>query len=339
MPESEHMDYANFIMEQVARSGRHHFNKGDHVIIQCPIHGGGNERTPSRKINISNPRYKPLESFCFACHKDEQIKTWNELAALMNMTPIQEGEDGDNEDALWVKLPPPEDFYGAESQDIAQFKWKGPWRGISNKLLRKLGATMVNSRDEPRIYFPIYVDGVEVGNTQCVVDAKHEEASKIKYLHSGKWTNWTLYPVDVAFPMAEKCGYILIVEGLRDALHLIDNGVPAVCIWGTNGWNRAKREILIELSGVKKVIAMDGDEAGWKARDAIEVDLKRYKQPYAVINFAEGEDPGGLSEDDVLEIAQMFDKRKTTILSPKALKDPKVVDSFLRMFYKMMAAA
>lgn len=332
------MDYATFITDQVAKSGRLHFNKGDHVTVQCPIHGGGGERTPSRKINISNPRYKPLESFCFACHKDEQIKSWNELAAVMNMAPIREAEESDGEeDELWVKLPPPEDFYGMEAENVAQFQWEGKWRGISTKLLKRLNASMVNSRDEPRIYFPIYVDGVEVGNTQCVVDAKHEEASKIKYLHSGKWTNWTMYPVDIAFPMAEKMGFLLIVEGLRDALRLIDNGVPAVCIWGTNGWNKAKREILMELEGVKLVVAMDGDEAGWKARDEIEADCKRLKMSHAVINFKEGMDPGGLKRSEIQEIAQMFGPKWRSILTPRALNDNFVVQALVNLFYKRRA--
>lgn len=329
------MDHASFVMEQVAKTGRLHFNKGDHVVVQCPIHAGGHERTPSRKINISNSRYRPLESYCFACHDDQKRLTWNELAAVMHMTPLQ-GEDSDSEEGgegLWLALPQPADFYGVEHAEIAQFAWKGSWRGIQYKLLKKLGATTVNSRDEPRIYFPIYVDGVEVGNTQCVINAKHEEASKIKYLHSGKWTQWTLYPIDIAFPMAEKCGYLLIVEGLRDALRLIQFGVPAVCIWGTNGWTRAKRDILIELDGVTKVIAMDGDEAGRAATDKIEADLKRNKVKHSVIRFEDGVDPGNLPKADIMEIKQLFDKsRSISINSPKALNDNRVVRNLMKLF-------
>ncbi len=334
-------DHATFVMEQVGKTSRPHFNKGDHVVVQCPIHSGGMERTPSRKINISNPRYKPLESYCFACHDDVKRISWNELAAIMNMSPVQEegSSDGEEEGGLWLQFPPPEDFYGIEAaEETATFPWKGNWKRdgvtISGKFLRKMGARLVNSRDEPRLYLPVTVDGVEVGNTQAVID-KTDESSNIKYLHSGKWTQWTLYPVDEAFPLAEKLKYLLLVEGARDALNLMQHGVPAVCIWGTGAWTKAKRELLEELamSGVKLVIAMDGDDAGRKARDKIETDLKGRKINPAIINFEDDMDPGKLTPEDVAEIANMFGgKRKLD--NPRALNDNAVVASLMRSFYR-----
>jgi 5S rRNA maturation endonuclease (ribonuclease M5) len=308
------MDHSAFVLDQVAKTGRRFLTRSDCVVIQCPIHANGQERTPSRKINLSNPRFKPLESFCYGCNDDDKRLTWNELAARCNMAPIRTADDNDGDeddgDGLWLSLPSSEEFYGAEAEDVAHFKWKGNWRGISHKLLKRLGVSLVNSKDEPRIYFPIYVDGEQIGNVQCVVEV-NEESHKIKYLISkeNRWSQYTLYPVDIAYEMAEQAGYIVIVEGLRDALKLIQLGVPAVCIWGTNAWTRAKLDALIELD-VKLIVAMDGDEPGRGARDKIVADLKRHKVPHAVINFEEDMDPGKMPKADILELKRMFDKRK-----------------------------
>lgn len=332
-------DQTAFVLDQLAKSGRYHITKPDHVLVQCPIHASGQERTPSRKINLTNPRFKPLESFCYACDDDDKRKSWNELAAVMGMAPIRGEEDSgeDTEDSLWLKLPPREDFYGSDDTQVAHFPWKGAWRGIAASLLKRLEASEVNSKDEPRIYFPVMVDGVEIGNVQCVVDTESDAASKVKYLLSGRWTQYTVYPLDIAFPMAENLGYIVVVEGLRDALNLLQYGVPAVCIWGTNGWTRAKREVLQDL-GVKIVIAMDGDEAGHKARDRIEADCKRFNMRHAIINFEEDMDPGKLKRSEVLEIAEMFSKR-LHITHPSSLRDKRVIQSLLDLFKSLRKAA
>jgi 5S rRNA maturation endonuclease (ribonuclease M5) len=331
------VDHSAFIVEQIAKTGRQYITKPDHVLVQCPIHSGGQERTPSRKINISNPRFKPYESFCYACHDDQKRISWNELAAIMHMAPIRDanGEEADDND-LWIKMPSPEDFYGsAEVIGISHMPWTGPWKRdgvtISEKFLRKMGATLVDSRDEPRLYLPVMVDEVEVGNVQCVID-KNDESSKVKYLLSNnpKFSNYTLYPIDEAFPLAELLGYIVIVEGARDALNLLQHGVPAVCIWGTNGWNRAKLDILIEL-GVKIIIAMDGDEAGRSAVEKIVPDLKRFKVPHKVVNFADGMDPGKMKKAEVLELRDMLSRKWTT----HALNDNHIINQLITMFKGM----
>jgi 5S rRNA maturation endonuclease (ribonuclease M5) len=332
------VDHSAFIVEQIAKTGRPYITKPDHVLVQCPIHAGGQERTPSRKINISNPRFKPYESFCYACHDEQKRLSWNELAAVMHMAPIRvaDGEEVGGEDDLWIKMPTPEEFYGSsEVTGIGHMPWTGPWKRdgvtISEKFLRKMGATLVDSRDEPRLYLPVMVDEVEIGNVQCVID-KTDESSKIKYLLSNnpKFSNYTLYPVDEAFPLAERLGYIVLVEGARDALNLLQHGVPAVCIWGTNGWTRAKRDIIIEL-GVRVILAMDGDEPGQHANSAIAADLKRVNVPHKVITFAEDMDPGKMKRADVIELRDMLSKKWT----PQSLKDNRIIKELLAMFNRV----
>ena len=324
------MNDSSFILEQLAKARIYHVTKNGYAVLICPIHNSGLEKTPSRRVSFGD-KYPYGESFCYACSGQEQKLTWNQLAAKCNMAPLPGEEDGEEgeDNQLWLSIIPPEDFYGKDAPGMTHFPWKGGWRGISAKLMRQLCATEVNSKDEPRLYLPILIDGDEVSNIQCTIDTKSEAASKIKYLKEGKVTQWALYPVDIAFPLAEKLGYILLVEGARDALNLLQYGVPAVCIFGTNGWNKAKRDTLIDL-GVKVVVAMDGDEPGRKCSEKIETDMKRLKHPYKVIRFADGVDPGGLPKADVLDIADMLLGKP----APKSLNDNSVVKELLALFNK-----
>lgn len=327
------MDYHSFVIDQLTKTGRRFIDKGAYVLCICPSHAGGNENNPSRKINISGDKYTPLESWCWACSSSDgkQKLSWNELAALTGMAPIRD-EAGDIEeegDSLWLSLPTPDDFYGVKSEEIRHFPWKGNWRGIEESILLKAGASVVNAKDEPRLYLPVTIDGEEVGNIQCVIKVT-KESHRIKYLLSkdNHWTRNTLYPIDLAFPMAEKLGFICIVEGARDALRLIQWGVPAVCTCGTNNYTRAKRDSLEEL-GVRVVIATDDDEAGDKLRDKIDYELKTYTDlKVSHLRFTDGTDPGQLSRSEVLHILRAFSPKH------KAQAD-KLVDSLLDYFYKL----
>ena len=65
-----------------------------------------------------------------------------------------------------------------------------------------------------------------------------------KYLFTkGRWVSKALYPYDY-IPDNKK---ILLVEGARDALNLIQYGVYALANLGTSTWSQAKIDLLVNL--------------------------------------------------------------------------------------------
>jgi 5S rRNA maturation endonuclease (ribonuclease M5) len=84
----------------------------------------------------------------------------------------------------------------------------------------------------------------------------------------------TLYPLD----KFKNTGTAILVEGLLDCLYLRHLGyLNTLCIFGTNGFNPQKAEILKNYGVVKIIPLMDGDVSGQKAAERIEFTCNRLK--------------------------------------------------------------
>jgi hypothetical protein len=84
----------------------------------------------------------------------------------------------------------------------------------------------------------------------------------------------TLYPLD----KFKKNGTAILVEGLLDCLYLRNLGYKnTLCIFGTNGFTFVKGEILKNYGVANIVPLMDGDIAGQRAAERIEILCKRLK--------------------------------------------------------------
>src|SRR6185503_1897184 len=95
----------------------------------------------------------------------------------------------------------------------------------------------------------------------------------------GQWIHSAgLWPFDYAINLMRKNDWttIVVVEGQRDAIRLLSNGIPAVCFFGTNGWTDKKAQLL-EAFGVKRVVVMpDGDEAGINCLDGVVESINKF---------------------------------------------------------------
>lgn len=84
----------------------------------------------------------------------------------------------------------------------------------------------------------------------------------------------TLYPLD----KFKSNGTAILVEGLLDCLYLRSLGYTNVlCIFGTNGFSFAKGEILKNYGVASIIPLMDGDVAGQRAAERIELLCQRLK--------------------------------------------------------------
>jgi 5S rRNA maturation endonuclease (ribonuclease M5) len=296
-----------FILSELRDNDIRNEVKGEHVWVSCPFHGNGTETTASRRINLSDPRYPTGESFCFAC-SEGKVKSWNALAAARGLAPMDNGGGERNEN--WLRIPSEAEFYGTRSagEVLRLYKRpKGSWRNIGARMMERMETRLIQSKDGTRVYFPVKVGGIVVGH--C--DACPTGESKDKYLLSGPWSNSVMYPYDYVSLMLRSGSYryVVIVEGLRDALTLIQRGVPALCMWGTGAWTREKTKAIRAL-GAMVVIATDDDAAGDGARRKLREVLTDLDP--VDLEFHNGGDPGKLKRHEVDKIKTMLERTART---------------------------
>lgn len=306
---------AEFVLNAYRNSDWPHTPKGAHLWVSCPFHGSGQERTGSRRVNLSDPRFPPGESFCFACPTDRQRKPWNQLARAHGL-PVLDNDASDRGE-LWLNIPSESEFFGKASEVVTLYPWDGkPWRGIRSRVLAKLNVRYIQSVDGVRLYFPVYsANGAEIGH----VDACLTGEAKDKYLlSSGQWSARLLWPINLAMPLMRKKRYVCIVEGQRDALKLIQNGVPALCTFGTNNATQAKVNQLKAWAtefGLIPVIAMDDDAPGIAARDKLKEMLVNTR--FTVINFNSDKgvkDAGDMRNRQIRELRKILWRKTRRLL-------------------------
>lgn len=274
----------------------------DHAMIRCPVHGGGQERTPSLKINLTDGKFKAGSWSCFGCGCQADMQgggTWNNLAELLHVEGIgrRTGDavphgnlldsETDNEDTQPAhqsgekKLSSSftegfeDEFDFSFADDFPPWNPNKDWRGITGATLSAVGARRgVDKWNRDRMWLPILVNGSLYSSIFCTY-----QKGNPSYLYDGsKDITYAVFPYDYVKSMNKN--YVVIVEGSRDALHLIDHGVPALAVLGGNtSWNKYKRDLIMTLKPELIVLAPDPDEVGNKLAKAMKEDFKTYFVP------------------------------------------------------------
>ena len=182
---------------------------------------------------------------------------------------------------------------------------KEPYRGLSVEFLTSLDARYwvhkTAYHSTPRLLLPFYQYGKLVGYTGRRLDSD----PLIKY-YNAPWAQAKniLYPFD--YVTKSNPTSVVLVEGQLDALSLINAGIPALCLMGTNNWSNMKRAMLLNTTITDVYICMDGDEAGRLAASKLYYgnehhdSLQSYFSKVDVINLPDDTDPGSL---DVAQLA------------------------------------
>ena len=186
------------------------------------------------------------------------------------------------------------------------------WRGLTVEFLTSLGAQLWKQHNPKsgyttsRIYLPFMQRGSLVGYTGRRLDSY----SALKY-YNAPWAKarQILYPYDYIARMKVKT--VVLVEGQIDALNLIQYGIPALCIMGTNNWSDFKRDLLQAIFIDNVYVCMDGDAAGSLAASKLFEGTDSYSSlvtnaeggqcfnKVENIVLPEGVDPGGLKQDQL----------------------------------------
>lgn len=285
MDSVERQKRLDFVKQQLASYGGQKITgNADYTFISCPYH---NEKTPSARIFHSPTSHSPGYLKCYGCGAKE---FWDKWAPQVGLKPFKRGKPEDSFSNLTatiksLSLVDNED----EEQEKERFKFKKlkkgeKWRHIKTDLLIKIEAKLCKiwsdeyqSWSGTRLYLPCNVRGRTVGYIKARLE-KHETYPS--YLNaSGSWSKTHgLFPFDYAIELMErkKSTTVILVEGPRDALRLLQMGIPAMCILGTQSFSKNKAKLL-ELAGVETVVLfMDGDGAGIKATKMIKPILKGF---------------------------------------------------------------
>ena len=295
--------------------------KGDSIWITCPYHGGGNEKSPSLKITIDSGSYAPGGWICFGC-SPQRHGDWNKIAVKLGLR--KKGDDEDAPYAAEISTALKSKLLGDDDDNspmqtlhdkIAReplIQRSQPWRGIKGWLLNDLEArvSMLNSSglitEYTRVYLPVHVNNKWKGGIFC----SWTDKSNLKYENEKHVTQEILFPYDYVakklkeLPPRER--KLVLVEGPRDALNLLQNDVMALAnLGGETVWSEEKSELIMDLDVAVLVIATDPDTVGNSLANLVKRQLSntigkimrfkmevKYSEKGRVISK---EDPGNLS--------------------------------------------
>ena len=268
-------------------------NEIDGCKIRCPFHAGGNERTPSCKVNLTANRAGSF--FCFGC---KEKGSWNKLATELNLKSFKKSDQVNDvysftipEMNFSLQNPAVEDY-----KKLKRYNGDAKWRGITPETLNLFNTRFpkhpyYNQNDF--FYFPALVNKQQVGGIYArrVVTKVGKSRGEISYINSkGRWSSTNLFGFDIAKRRPKLP--LWIVEGPRDCMKITQLGGRAVAIIGS--YVGPKKLRLIEtLDPSCVIIATDPDEAGNKAREYIHEHLTMIPVLDAV--FPEGKDPANLT--------------------------------------------
>lgn len=269
-----------FIENELGSLGSRMKKDSSSIWICCPFH---EERTPSLRVNMLEGKYPVGVFYCFGCGAKGN---WNKLAEELNLRTMcinkVEHKYNENSNSQLRKTLLKGSIINRVEKKAAEILPE--WRSISGRLLTKIGASLeYDKRNKPAfILLPLIVEGEFI----CNIKARMQKSTKgfPSYLNGtdANTKDLGLFPFHYVEKLLRtsknwrgrkvkyKC--LCLVEGPRDALKLIQSGIPALSILGTNSWNINKCRLLKTLCvlyNVIPMIIMDSDVPGVKAQKSI----------------------------------------------------------------------
>jgi len=258
----------NIITKKLEKAGRPVVKTGDHFIMTTCLNPAHKDRKPSLSINTESGIGK-----CFSCGYTVNVDYWvtgaideEALAELerdikySELLKKFEREDLATTTALY--LPP-------KGRDLEE-----GWRGLTKETINTLGLFVCErGAYSNRVIFPMYdKDGKLVAfNTRALGD----EVPKYKY-SKGIPVNELVYPSKEARPKGKS--YIVLVEGIMDAISMNQDGIPAIFNFGVNYTMGPKKISQLIREGVETIyLAFDKDKAGLEGMARyLQSDLSEY---------------------------------------------------------------
>lgn len=302
---------------------------GDSYMIQCPYHEDG---TPSGGINLAVDVPVPLGFYhCFGCGEK---RGWNDLAETLGLTKFKDWEIGftGNGSKRSERRKNKVISYETSDQELKRslstmemIPWPIylKWRGYPGKVIKKLGGLFYNDpmTDEVMLFFPISVNNRFKGGVRAYME---KQVNGLSYLTTkGSWVkDCGILGYEFVKKIVRRKGYtaIVVVEGPRDMLRLIQNSIPAVAILGIENFTEKKLLRILGMSGkITTIYVMpDNDKAGRKMYHKIKdigskyAEIKHLKLPREKDEDGKviGMDPDDAPQEIIDSVKDILDKHR-----------------------------
>lgn len=294
-----------FICEQITNVPDRAPNFERNLIwIRCPYHNGGNERTPSFKINLDGSRFEVGTGYCYACKKRT---VWNELADKLGVQQLKpsslvHGVGTFSFNDMGATLPDLSTMLDWPEQD---------WRTINPSTLKDYGAKLELRHGEVYLYLPVHIRKTYVGGIHCAMSITKEEKAdgKKAYLNvDGQWSATSVFGYNQAKRMR---GPLIVVEGPRDTLRVAQLGGRVIGLLGA-AVTPEKIKLITSLDPPYVIGLTDPDEAGDLAQELLKRHLQEAYIETIRVRLPEGKDAADLTKKSfrkVLDLAQsMFER-------------------------------
>lgn len=289
----------NHVITQLTELGYQTKRNGREIAIHCPFHSDSN---PSLEVHIGD-KITPGGFKCWSCGAHGG---WNKLADQMRLIPFvfdntvfdanrkvsanQVNTDPFRELSHSIKNMTLGEKAVHVLPGVEPLPRDFSWRGLPRRYYESLGGKLYwdKNLDLDYLYLPITMNRKYMGYTVCAL-----QPAKVKYK--------TYADTDKCFLLYDQVpseSSIVLVEGHFDALRMYYEGIPSLCIFGTENWSRIKKASLLAKRPKKVIICMDSDEMGQKAAQYLFNDLKDcidvviYQIPHDENNY----DPGNMPE-------------------------------------------
>jgi len=245
------------ILNKLQVAGKPTNSSGKNFILTTCLNPEHKDKNPSFSVNLENGY-----GVCFSCGYKVNKKFWlygiedeDMVDDLMRTSLYQKIEDmfssSEQKPKADVLFPP---HSNTELPD--------PWRGLTIDTLNKYGIYYCDyGHFEDRAIFPMWeYDGTPVAFNSRAMGEIKEGLQKYKY-SKGLNVNELIYP-----PVEPGTKYIVLCEGIMDALSMVQNGIPAIFNFGVNYTFSSKKIAQLLKQGVETIyLAFDTDKAGLEA--------------------------------------------------------------------------
>ncbi len=295
-------------------------------MVKCPFH---DDVDPSCGVYVEIGGKRDLGSYnCLGCGAHGQ---WNEFADRAGLPTVQEWKnDADGYIQGHLTSKETEDELLGEAgltfnevkrrmncEEAQRWPIEMDWRGYGGQLIHDVGGHIIDDpyNESIGVLFPIKIAGKVRGGVKAIYEKKDGEKQKVGYITMrGEWIKtYGLFPYMYTQRLIKRNGYrfVVLVEGPRDALRLVHNGIPALALLGARTMSRSKMMFIMAL-GIDTIYVMpDSDSGGrttWESVkhvvDRTKVTLKRIQIPAS--KTGRKRDPGNMPARFVHRLANLL---------------------------------
>lgn len=302
-----------------------------YALVRCPFHGGGAERTPSCSISRDAPVF-----FCHGCKESGHI---SKLLALANLSAetLRKVIDDLRIDSSTVRrkktlrmiygsnpyrgryilddvetltpyrqtkpMPLLKDGYLESTLDHFEVGWDAgnlrityPLRNVYGELFGISGRTVINIDPRYKIYKTELTNRAELGLPN---DYSADEAKKA--------TMWNFHNFYAGLISAKEQPTVILTEGFKACMWTWQSGYKESAALIGSYFSELHAELLARL-GVRVVLFLDNNEAGWVGTYKASLLLHKYGIPFTVANY-----PDEREQPDSLEVEELQEALTTTL--------------------------